>query len=174
MQPGERVPVINRWLVSSAVMFGTLMVFLDTAVVNVSLPHIAGSLGVTIEESTWALTSYLAATAVILPMSGWLANYFGRRRLMLVSIASFTVASFLCGISPNLTMLVGFRILQGLTGGIMMPLSQSIMLEEFPPAERGKAMGFWTMGVLVGPILGPVPMLQQDPSALRFILVCSE
>ncbi|MCH8855583.1 MAG: DHA2 family efflux MFS transporter permease subunit, partial [Proteobacteria bacterium] len=128
----------------------------DTAVVNVSLPHIAGSLMATIDESTWVLTSYLAATAVILPISGWLANFFGRRRLMLASIASFTLASLLCGLAPNLGSLIAFRIIQGMTGGVMMPLSQSILLETFPPQERGKAMAFWSMGIIVAPIFGPM------------------
>ncbi len=126
-------------------MFSSLMVFLDTAVVNVSLPYIAGSLSATVDEATWALTAYLAATAVILPISGWLASTFGRRRLMLLSVGSFTVASFLCGIAPSLELLVFFRILQGVTGGMMGPLSQSILLETFPPEERGKAMAFWAM-----------------------------
>ena len=137
-------------------MFSSLMVFVDTAVVNVSLPYIAGSLSATVDEATWALTAYLAATAVVLPISGWLASTFGRRRLMLLSVASFTMASFLCGMAPSLELLVFFRILQGVTGGMMGPLSQSILLETFPPEERGKAMAFWAMGIIAAPILGPL------------------
>ena len=132
------------------------MVVLDTTVVNVSLPQIAGSLSATVEESTWALTSYLAANAIILPMTGWLATYFGRKRLLLLSIIGFTSASFLCGLAPTLGFLIVCRIIQGATGGVMQPLSQSIMLEAFPPAERGKAMGFWGIGIVVAPVLGPV------------------
>lgn len=154
--PIKLVPEVNRWVVASAVMFSSLMVFLDTAVVNVSLPYIAGSLSATIDESTWALTSYLAATAVVLPMSGWLASFFGRRRLMLASVATFTLASLLCGAAPNMASLVFFRIIQGLTGGVMAPLSQSVLLESFEPAERGKAMAFWAMGIIAAPVLGPV------------------
>jgi DHA2 family multidrug resistance protein len=153
--PGA-VPQINPWLVSMSVMLGTFMVVLDTTVVNVSLPHIAGSLSASIEESTWALTSYLAANAVILPLTGWLANYFGRKRLLLAAVTGFTVASFLCGLALSLPMLIVCRIIQGMTGGVMQPISQAIMLEAFPPRERGKAMAFFGIGIVVAPILGPV------------------
>src|SRR5437588_492230 len=137
-------------------MFGTFMVVLDTTVVNVSLPYIAGSLSSTVEETTWALTSYLAANAIILPLTGWLSTLLGRKRLLLVAVTGFTLASILCGMSVSLPMLVFFRVVQGATGGVMQPLSQSVMLEAFPPHERGKAMGFWGLGVVVAPILGPV------------------
>ena len=146
----------NPWLITLAVMAGTFMVVLDTTVVNVSLPHIAGSLSASIEESTWALTSYLAANAIILPITGWLANYFGRRRLLLVAVTSFTAASFMCGLAPSLPVLIFFRIVQGATGGVMQPLSQAIMLEAFPPHERGQAMALWGMGIVAAPIFGPV------------------
>jgi DHA2 family multidrug resistance protein len=146
----------NPWLVSIAVMLGTFMVVLDTTVVNVSLPHIAGSLSASIEETTWALTTYLAANAVILPITGWMANYFGRKRLLLIAISGFVTASILCGIAPSLPLLILFRMVQGATGGVMQPLSQAIMLEAFPPKERGEAMAFFGIGVVVAPILGPV------------------
>jgi DHA2 family multidrug resistance protein len=146
----------NPWLITVAVMAGTFMVVLDTTVVNVSLPHIAGSLSASIEESTWALTSYLAANAIVLPITGWLANYFGRRRLLLVAVVSFTAASFMCGLAPSLPILIFFRIIQGATGGVMQPLSQAIMLEAFPPHERGQAMALWGMGIVAAPIFGPV------------------
>ena len=122
------VPAVNPWIVAVSVMLATFMEVLDTTVVNVSLPHIAGSLSSTIEEATWALTSYLVANAIILPMTGWLANYFGRKRLLMISLAGFTAASFLCGLAPNLPALVIFRILQGMCGGALQPLSQAIML----------------------------------------------
>ncbi len=147
---------MNPWLVAVAVMFATFMEVLDTTVVNVSLPHIAGTLSATVEESTWALTSYLVANAIILPLTGWLATYFGRKRLLMASVTGFTAASFLCGLSPNLATLVFFRIVQGATGGAMQPLSQAVLLEAFPPHERGKAMGFWGLGIVSAPILGPV------------------
>ena len=139
-----------------AVMFGTFMEVLDTTVVNVSLPHIAGSLSASIEEATWALTSYLVANAVILPMTGWLANYFGRKRLLMMSVTGFTLASFFCGFAVSLPMLIVFRVIQGAAGGALQPLSQAVLLESFPPEKRGKAMGVWGLGIVVAPILGPV------------------
>ena len=151
----ERVEV-NPWIIAIAVMLGTFMEVLDTTVVNVSLPHIAGSLSASTDEATWVLTSYLVANAIVLPLTGWLANYFGRRRLLLMSVAGFTVFSFLCAIAPNLPMLIVFRIFQGATGGGLQPLSQAILLEAFPPEKRGKAMAFWALGIVVAPMLGPV------------------
>src|SRR5947208_3418407 len=147
---------VNPWLIAISVMFATFMEVLDTTVVNVSLPHIAGSLSASIDEATWALTSYLVANAIILPMTGWLASVFGRKRLLMSSVAGFTASSFLCGLAPNLSTLILFRILQGATGGAMQPLSQAVLLEAFPPRDRGKAMGFWGLGIVVAPILGPV------------------
>jgi DHA2 family multidrug resistance protein len=137
-------------------MFATFMEVLDTTVVNVSLPHIAGSLSVSVDEAAWALTSYLVANAIIRPMTGWLANFFGRKRMLLGAVFGFTAASFLCGLAPNLSMLILFRILQGATGGALQPLSQAVMLEAFPPQDRGKAMAFWGLGIVVAPMLGPV------------------
>ncbi|MEP6783943.1 MAG: DHA2 family efflux MFS transporter permease subunit, partial [Acidobacteriota bacterium] len=127
-----------------------------TTVVNVSLPHIASTMSATTEEATWVLTSYLVANAIILPMTGWLATVLGRKRLLMWSTMGFTVASMLCGLAPNLTALVIFRIIQGATGGALQPLSQAVLLESFTPEDRGKAMGFWGLGIVVAPILGPV------------------
>lgn len=137
-------------------MFGTFMEVLDTTVVNVSLPHIAGSLSASVDEATWALTSYLVANAIILPITGWLANFFGRKRLLMLSVGGFTIASFLCGLAPTLSLLIVFRCIQGAAGGCLQPLSQAVLLEAFPPEDRGKAMGFWGLGIVVAPILGPV------------------
>src|SRR5213596_944406 len=156
MSDSAQHPHVNPWLVAVAVMFATFMEVLDTTVVNVSLPHIAGSLSATIDESTWVLTSYLVANAIVLPMTGWLARTFGRKRLLMASVSGFTIASLLCGLAPNLPMLVMFRLIQGATGGAMQPLSQAVLLEAFPPQDRGKAMGFWGLGIVVAPILGPV------------------
>src|SRR5438874_6497017 len=147
---------VNPWIIAISVMFATFMEVLDTTVVNVSLPHIAGSLSATIDEATWALTSYLVANAIILPMTGWLASVFGRKRLLMASVSGFTISSFLCGLAPNLSSLVAFRLIQGATGGAMQPLSQAVLLEAFPPHERGKAMGFGGLGTVVAPNLGPV------------------
>src|SRR5215468_1973671 len=150
------VPYVNPWMIAVAVMFGTFMEVLDTTVVNVSLPHIAGSLSVTPEEATSVLTSYLVANAIVLPITGWLANHFGRKRLLMSAVVGFTASSFMCGFAPNLAWLVLFRIVQGLTGGVLQPVSQAVMLEAFPAAQRGKAMGFWGLGIVVAPMLGPV------------------
>lgn len=147
---------VNPWIIAISVMLGTFMEVLDTTVVNVSLPHIAGSLSASTDEATWVLTSYLVANAIVLPLTGWLANQFGRRRILLISVAGFTFFSFLCGIAPNLPALIIFRVFQGATGGGLQPLSQAILLEAFPPEQRGKAMAFWALGIVVAPMLGPV------------------
>lgn len=149
-------PTVNPWIIAIAVMTATFMEVLDTTVVNVSLPQIGGNLSATIDEATLVLTSYLVANAIILPMTGWISNFFGRRRFLLAAVTGFTVASFCCGLAPNLETLVFFRVIQGLTGGAMQPISQAVMLESFPPEGRGKAMGFWGLGIIVAPILGPV------------------
>jgi DHA2 family multidrug resistance protein len=147
---------INPWLIAIAVMSSTFMEVLDTTVVNVSLPHIAGSLSASVDEATWTLTSYLVANAIILPMTGWLANNFGRKRLLMASVIGFTVASFFCGLAPSLPFLIIFRVIQGACGGGLQPLSQAILLEAFPPEKRGQAMAFWALGIVVAPMLGPV------------------
>ncbi len=152
----ETQPQINPWIVAIAVMFATFMEVLDTTVVNVSLPHIAGSLSVSTDEAAWALTSYLVANAIILPMTGWIANYFGRKRTLTAAVFGFTAASFMCGLATSLPMLIFFRVVQGATGGALQPLSQAVMLEAFPPKDRGKAMAFWGLGIVVAPMLGPV------------------
>jgi MFS transporter, DHA2 family, multidrug resistance protein len=147
---------MNPWIVAVSVMLATFMEVLDTTVVNVALPHIAGNLSASIDEATWTLTSYLVANAIILPMTGWLARRVGRKRLLLGAIVGFAGASVLCGIAINLPMLIAFRIVQGATGGVLQPVSQAVMLEAFPPNERGKAMAFWGVGIVVAPMLGPV------------------
>ena len=149
-------PQVNRWIISLSVVFATFMEVLDTTVVNVALPHIAGSMSSTVEEGTWTLTSYLVANAIILPMTGWLARQFGRKRLLMMAVVGFTIASFMCGLAPNLACLIIFRVIQGACGGVMQPLSQSVMLEAFPPEERGKAMAAWAVCIVTAPILGPV------------------
>jgi DHA2 family multidrug resistance protein len=148
--------VVKPWIVAIAVMFATFMEVLDTTVVNVSLPHIASSMSATTDEATWALTSYLVANAIILPMTGWLAGRFGRKNLLMLSTTGFTLASFLCGAAPNLAMLIVFRIIQGATGGALQPLSQAVLLETFKPEDRGRAIGFWTDGIFDAPNHGPV------------------
>ena len=136
-------------------MSSAVMQLLDTSVVNVSLPHIAGSLSSSVNEATWVLTSYLVANAIILPITGWLAAVMGRKRLLLVAVAGFTISSLMCGVALTLPMLIIFRILQGATGGSLQPLSQAVLLEEFPGKEQGKAMAFWSLGIIAAPIFGP-------------------
>ena len=147
---------INPWLIAVAVMSSTFMEVLDTTVVNVSLRHIAGNLSATTDEATWTLTSYLVANAIVLPMTGWLASNFGRKRLLTASVIGFTGASFLCGMAPSLGFLIFCRIIQGACGGGLQPLSQAILLEAFPQEKRGQAMAFWALGIVVAPMLGPV------------------
>jgi DHA2 family multidrug resistance protein len=144
------------WLVTAAVMLATFMEMLDTTVVNVSLTHIAGSLSATPNEATWALTSYLVANGIVIPISGWLANRVGRKNLLLISAGGFTVASLLCGIAPSMALLVTFRVIQGACGGSLQPLSQAILLETFPREQHGKAMAVFALGIIVAPVLGPV------------------
>jgi DHA2 family multidrug resistance protein len=154
-QPNEWRPRHSPWLIAVGVMMATFMEVLDTSIANIALPHIAGSLSATPDEATWVLTSYLVSNAIILPMTGWLANYFGRKRLLISCIIMFTLASALCGLAWSLPTLVIARILQGIGGGAMVPIAQSIMLESFPVAKRGAAMAIFAQGVVVAPILGP-------------------
>ncbi|MGC1647347.1 MAG: DHA2 family efflux MFS transporter permease subunit [Candidatus Sulfotelmatobacter sp.] len=146
---------VNPWVVTVSVMLATFMEVLDTTVVNVSIPHIAGNLASTNEEGTWVVTSYLVSNAIVLPISGWLANHLGRKRLLLICVAGFTVTSLCCGLATSLTQLIIFRVLQGLTGGGLQPLAQAILLETFPKERHGHAMAAFGIGILLAPILGP-------------------
>ncbi len=146
---------VNPWIVTVSVMMATFMEILDTTVVNVSIPHIAGNLAATVEEGTWVVTSYLVSNAIILPMSGWLARYLGRKKLLLLCVGGFTLTSLLCGLATSLSSLIFFRVLQGLTGGGLQPLAQAILLETFPREKHGHAMGAFGVGILLAPILGP-------------------
>ncbi|MBU6408901.1 MAG: DHA2 family efflux MFS transporter permease subunit [Verrucomicrobia bacterium] len=148
-------PRHSPWLVAVGVMLATFMQVLDTSIANIALPHIAGSLSSTPDQATWVLTSYLVANAIILPMTGWLSNYFGRKRLLISCIGMFTFASVLCGMSPSLPMLILARIVQGAGGGAMVPIAQAVMLESFPPHKRGIAMATFAQAVVVAPIIGP-------------------
>lgn len=147
---------VNPWIITMSVMLATFMEILDTTVVNVSLQHISGNLAASVEEGTWVVTSYLVANAIVLPMSGWLANHFGRRRIIILCVGGFTLSSVFCAISTSLDWLIFFRILQGLTGGGMQPLAQSIMLESFPKEKHGVAMAAYGVGIILAPILGPM------------------
>jgi len=146
----------DKWLIALTVMLPTLMVIIDTSVVNVSLDHIRGSLSAGIDEATWSITSYLAANAIIIPMTGWLSRLFGRKRYLIFSVALFAVSSLLCGLAWNIQSLVFFRVLQGFAGGALQPISQSILLETFPPYQHGTAMAIFGAGIMFGPIIGPL------------------
>ena len=146
---------VNKWMVALTVMLPTLMVIMDTSVVNVSLDHIRGSLSAGIDESTWSITSYLAANAIVIPITGWLSRLLGRKRLLILSVSLFTLSSLLCGLSWSIQSLVVFRVLQGLSGGALQPISQSILLETFPPSQHGTAMAIFGIGIMFGPIIGP-------------------
>jgi DHA2 family multidrug resistance protein len=148
-------PRANPWLIAVAVMLATFMVILDTSIAVVALPYIAGNLGATQDESTWVLTSYLVANAIILPASTWFSSFFGRKRFLIACTIIFTVASLLCGLATSMPMLVLARVLQGLGGGAMQPLSQAILLESFPPAKRGAATALFGLAIVVAPIIGP-------------------
>jgi MFS transporter, DHA2 family, multidrug resistance protein len=151
-----RNPALMRWLVAIAVMTSAIMELVDTSAVNVSLPYIAGSLSATVNEATWVLTSYLVSNAVLLPLTGWLANYFGRKRLLMIAVTGFTTASVCCGFAPTLAFLVIFRVLQGAMGGMLQPITRAVMLETFPREQRGSAMAFFGVGIVVAPILAPM------------------
>ncbi|HEY2893193.1 MAG TPA: DHA2 family efflux MFS transporter permease subunit [Pirellulales bacterium] len=148
-------PGHNPWLIALTVTMATFMEVLDTSIANVALPHMAGSLSVSQDESTWVLTSYLVSNAIVLPISGWLANRIGRKRLYMSCVALFTVSSFLCGLAPSLGALIFFRVLQGVGGGGLGPSEQSILADTFPPQKRAMAFAIYGMAVVLAPALGP-------------------
>ena len=148
-------PSHNPWAVALVVTLATFMEVLDTSIANVALPHIAGSLGASQDEATWVLTSYLVSSAIVLPISGWLSNRFGRKRFYMTCVALFTVCSLLCGIAPTLPMLIFARILQGAGGGGLAPSEQAILADTFPIEKRGQAFALYGMAVVVAPAIGP-------------------
>src|ERR1700760_1145391 len=148
-------PEYNPWLIAVSVTIAAFMEILDTTIVNVALPHIAGSLSASNDEATWALTSYLVANGIVLTISGWLSDVFGRKRYFIICIVMFTVCSFLCGIAQSLTQIIVFRLAQGFFGGGLQPNQQSIILDTFPPAKRGAAFGVTAIATIVAPVLGP-------------------
>jgi len=145
-----------RWFVAITVMLPTLIEIIDTSVINVSLEHIRGSMSAGVDEATWTITAYLVSNAIVIPLSGWLSRLFGRKNYLIASIATFTLSSFLCGSAWSLRSLVFFRIIQGIGGGALQPISQSILLEVFPPSQHGMAMAIFGIGIMFGPIIGPL------------------
>src|SRR6202163_4423980 len=152
--PARRVG-ITPWFIAIIVTLATFMELLDTAIANVSLPHIAGGLAVSAEESTWVLTSYLVSNAVVLPLSAWLSRIFGRKRYYMICVALFTVSSLLCGFAPSLGMLIFFRVLQGVGGGGLAPVEQAILVDTFPPNKRAAAFALYSMAIVTAPAIGP-------------------
>ena len=148
-------PAVNPWIIALAVTLATFMEVLDTSIANVALPHIAGSLSAGTDESTWVLTSYLVSNAIVLPLSGWVSSIIGRKRFYMTCVAIFTVSSLLCGLAPNLGMLIFFRVLQGAGGGGLQPSEQAILADTFPPAKRGMAFAVYGIAVVMAPAIGP-------------------
>src|ERR1700750_1010441 len=145
----------KKWIITITVITASLLELIDTTIVNVSLPDIQGNLGATLEDVAWVVTGYAVANVIILPMSGWLGSYFGRKTYFLTSIIVFTLASFLCGNSHTLTELVAFRILQGMAGGGLISTAQAILLDTWPKEQVGTATALFGLGAIVGPTLGP-------------------
>ncbi|MCL9685231.1 DHA2 family efflux MFS transporter permease subunit [Legionella maioricensis] len=145
----------RRLFITLSVMLATIMQALDTTIANVALPYMQGGMGATQEQISWVLTSYIVAAAIFMPMTGFLGNRFGRKRLFIWSVVGFTIASMLCGAAQSLPQIVIFRLLQGIFGASLVPMSQSVLLDTYPPEKHGAAMAIWGMGVMVGPILGP-------------------
>ena len=148
-------PKFNPWAIAVVVAMAAFMEVLDTSIANVALPHLAGDLGASNDESTWVLTSYLVSNAIVLPISGWLATTFGRKRFFLLCIFLFTVTSLLCGIAPSLGMLVLFRVIQGAGGGGLQPMAQAILADTFPPEKRGLAFALYGITAVMAPTIGP-------------------
>src|SRR5271154_2821439 len=148
-------PAYNPWIVAAAVVVPTFMEVLDTTIANVALRYIAGGLSAAVIDSEWVITSYLAANAIVLPLSGWLAAHLGRRNYFLLSILVFTIASALCGMATSLGQIILFRVIQGLAGGGLQPSSQAILMDSFPPEKQNVAMTLFGVAALVGPIVGP-------------------
>src|SRR6266566_3803476 len=153
--PAVSRPAINPWFVAAAVIVPTFMEVLDTTIANVALRYIAGGLSAAVTDSEWVITSYLAANATILPISGWISARLGRRNYFLLSIAVFTLASALCGMATSLGALIAFRVLQGLAGGGLQPSSQGVLLDAFPPEKQGSAMTLFGIAALLAPVVGP-------------------
>src|SRR5215469_10933780 len=148
-------PQPHRWLVAGAVLFGAILTILDGSIVNVALPYMQRSFGVGVDRISWVVTSYLAAVSVMIPMSGWIAVRMGRRRYLLISVGMFVAASALCGLAQSIGQIIVFRMMQGLAGAAMMPLSQAIMLETFPVEEHTLAMTTFGIGMMAAPVIGP-------------------
>src|SRR5512143_1729959 len=145
----------HKWIIAGTVLAGTIMAVLDSSIVNVALPDMSGTLGATLSEITWVVTGYLLANVLIMPIIGLMSAHFGRKRFYITSVVMFTAASVACGMAHTLSMMVVFRLIQGIGGGVLITVSQAILRETFPPEEQGVAMGLYGMGVVLAPAFGP-------------------
>jgi DHA2 family multidrug resistance protein len=157
LSPGQAVskPEVNPWVIAGVVAMAAFMEILDTSIANVALPYMAGNLGASNDESTWVLTSYLVSNAIVLPISGWLASTFGRKRFFMICLVTFTISSLLCGFAPSLSLLLLFRVLQGAGGGGLQPMAQAILADTFPPSKRGLAFALYGVTAVMAPTIGP-------------------
>ncbi len=155
-ESGASQPAVSPWFIAIAVMMATFMEVMDTSIASVAVPYIAGSTASTVDEAEWVLTVYLVANAIFLPASTWLSERFGRKNYLIASVGLFTFASFLCGIAPTLPFILAARALQGVGGGALQPLAQSILIESFPKEKQGQALGLYALGVVVAPVIGPL------------------
>src|SRR5215471_13502042 len=146
---------INPWFIAITVTLATFMELLDTAIANVALPHIAGGLATSYDESTWVLTSYLVSNAVVLPLSAWFSRVFGRKRYYMACVFLFSVSSLLCGLAPSLSLLILFRVMQGIGGGGLAPVEQAILVDTFPAQKRAAAFALYSMAIVTAPVIGP-------------------
>ena len=151
----DRTKAVNPWLIAITVTLATFMELLDTAIANVSLPHIAGGLATSYDEATWVLTSYLVANAVVLPLSAWLSRVFGRKNYYMACVALFSLSSLMCGLAPSLGLLIFFRVLQGIAGGGLAPVEQAILVDTFPASKRAAAFALYSMAIVTAPAVGP-------------------
>ena len=156
--PPEEEGVIapNALAITMVVMLATFMQVLDSTIANVALPHMQASLGAATDTITWVLTSYIAASAIATPLTGWLADKFGRRKLFIAAISGFVITSMMCGMAQSLNQMVAFRMMQGASGAFLVPLGQAFLLDAYPRSLHGKAMAWWGVGVMVGPVMGPL------------------
>ncbi|RZA04357.1 MAG: DHA2 family efflux MFS transporter permease subunit, partial [Moraxellaceae bacterium] len=148
-------PVQHKWMITISVMLAAIMQALDTTIANVALPHMQGSMSATHDQISWVLTSYIVAAAIAMPLTGFVSDRFGRKRLFVWSVVGFTLTSMLCGAAQNLPQIVTFRILQGIFGAALVPLSQSVLLDVYPKEKHASAMALWGIGIMLGPIIGP-------------------
>ena len=165
----DQTKAVNPWLIAITVTLATFMELLDTAIANVSLPHIAGGLATSYDEATWVLTSYLVANAVVLPLSAWLSRVFGRKNYYMACVALFSLSSLMCGLAPSLGLLIFFRVLQGIAGGGLAPVEQAILVDTFPASKRAAAFALYSMAIVTAPAGPPLGGWITDSFSWRWV-----